>query len=1196
VPPVSRTSLQLAEALRTDLAAPAVLTSQQARLYSQAVRLEWGAGSLPRWTPEQAQAQYDDAVRLIEAAQILTDSDHLASAADCYRRAGDVLEWLGRVDRPELSRAGELAALPLLAAACYQLAGLPAMASGILARSWDEDDRATLFSAFLRGDFRNVQRWTTNFWRNNVDYTRLVGSAGLEPDQLAAEVVRSLGLFATAIERDEPVRLQLALRKLTGLSQFVARALDPCTWLTMSLTAAVAERYTRTSLWRGVEPLRTAMTDDGKRLLDVFVRTLFRHGRGLLWPSQEAGVRRLVSGGSFAMCTPTGSGKTTIAELAVVQTLHERTNGEGPPPLVIYLVPSRALAAEAETRLVADLHAVDPNLTVTGLYGGADWSLADAWLTAEGPAILVSTVEMAESLLRYVGPLMLPRVRLLIVDEAHQVQFLGSRDSFNSLFRAEDRSARLEQFAARLFTNAPTCRAIALSAVAGGAEEHIAKWFARDSAATALGTNYRSTRQLVGVLECRADGSSVIRLELLNGRRLQLADRESEAYIPRPFAAMPRVTGRLRADTGAFVRTHVLWAAIQLAHAGRRVLISVTSLLDSALGQFRELFESQASWVAGLPSFFVAPTSPNLSEIYEACLTACDDYCGATSHEAFFLRHGIAVHHGQLPVRVRRLMTETVRAGITPITVATSTLTEGVNLPFDVILLPSIVRPELGADPPQWEVLSAGEFLNLAGRAGRPGTGVEGLTLIAVPTEGTSRADTKARREQEERVRREARRVEELFDSVHRGPGTANGRSPIATLLNSLWLLWQQASRTSDADAFLRWLEAALPGTEAGRAAPVSDAARDLSDALDAVDLILLAAVEEAERLQSGALSGTELEAHIKRLWSHTYAHYASRETAWLERIFVTRGVAIPTRIYPDRDRRRFLYQLGLPPAFASGFESVSDRIELELRGATGFVDWSVEQRYALFERIASILESEPRFGFRRIPAGTNWQSILRWWLQAPGLGSPSVDEVRDWLRVGTSEFEFRLGVAISSTVAAVWTRVRPDDDAVPDLETWRELTGLPWSAFWLRELLAWGTLDPVVAFVIGSGHASTRLAAMPYISSYDDWWQVSGDTDRENYYHPGRLRRWFDDQVRPRRYAGPRDRIVVAATLTREPGANTPSTISVHASFDGRRVLWFDGAGYHLASSEMEPPDPLVFGNHDFVLLPRESVVQSMP
>lgn len=95
-------------------------------------------------------------------------------------------------------------------------------------------------------------------------------------------------------------------------------------------------------------------------------------------------------------------------------------------------MPSRALAAEVEAKLSRVLRNLnEPPINVTGLYGGTDWGPTDAWLTSENQTVLICTHEKAEALIRFLGPLFLHKVSLVVIDEAHAIQFDGSRKNYS---------------------------------------------------------------------------------------------------------------------------------------------------------------------------------------------------------------------------------------------------------------------------------------------------------------------------------------------------------------------------------------------------------------------------------------------------------------------------------------------------------------------------------------------------------------------------------------------------------------------------------------------------------------------------------------------------------------------------------------------------------------------------------------------
>ena len=120
-----------------------------ARLYSQRVRLRNNQEGLDAWSI--ARARLDclfDAVRLVEVALILGGDGDASSSA--LRRAAELLEWIG-----DLADTDAAPSLVPLSAACYQLAGYPARASGVL-RSAAPEARGSLLGLLLAGDFERL--------------------------------------------------------------------------------------------------------------------------------------------------------------------------------------------------------------------------------------------------------------------------------------------------------------------------------------------------------------------------------------------------------------------------------------------------------------------------------------------------------------------------------------------------------------------------------------------------------------------------------------------------------------------------------------------------------------------------------------------------------------------------------------------------------------------------------------------------------------------------------------------------------------------------------------------------------------------------------------------------------------------------------------------------------------------------------
>jgi hypothetical protein len=93
--------------------------------------------------------------------------------------------------------------------------------------------------------------------------------------------------------------------------------------------------------------------------------------------------------------------------------------------------------------------------------------------------------------------------------------------------------------------------------------------------------------------------------------------------------------------------------------------------------------------------------------------------------EAF--KYGIAPHHGSLPKIEQIFIERWIRKGYIKHVVATPTLAQGVNLPFDISIITFLNRYQEGEN----KDLSQAEVMNMLGRAGRAGMVSDGLALIA---------------------------------------------------------------------------------------------------------------------------------------------------------------------------------------------------------------------------------------------------------------------------------------------------------------------------------------------------------------------------------------------------------------------------------------------------------------------------------
>lgn len=1153
-----------------------------AKLYSQHTRLSTNQPSLQNWRENESWLRLHDAMRLT-ACGLLERELEIEGWQNSLRRAGELLEWLAHAELD----LGDIPLL-LLSSAVYQLAGYPARATGLFNQHDLDDDQSRILYYFLKADFPSLLQELIRFWSehgepltpNDLPWDDEENLSAAIHEWVTVETASALGVLCSFMRWGDEQRVDIAIQKLSAIADLFLHGRDPYSWLLAKLCSEVAFIYVATSLRRNLTALITTVSTLGAETLESYLRQSYLSCRALAWPSQASGIAQLQEQDSFVLCTPTGSGKTTIAEIAILQSLfaHEDTVDEDPfawlekleraKPLALYLVPSRALATEVEAKLAKVVAGVSrERVIVTGLYGGNDWGPTDAWLTADDRTILICTYEKAEALMRFLGPIFLNRVSLIVIDEAHNILFDGNVES---LSRGESRALRLESLSARLlaFLEDQQSRVIALSAVASGTEKLLSDWITGNEASLPVAKPYRSTRQLIGCLECAMTGSSEIRYDLLDNAALAFEEggQSDSPFIPHPFPRCPIPAKWHKEGAEKRIRPLLFWAAIHLTQTDdreqlRSVLISAPQQIGGYAEDFLGLLNKAWKEIDNLPTFFHAPTERVKLQLWQQSLAACEDYFSRDSREYQLLEKGIVVHHGKMPGILARLLVQLIDERIVHIVLATSTLSEGINLPFETVLVSSLQRWEGNGQ----RAITASEFGNLVGRAGRPGFGTEGRCLVVLP-----------KMENREPNRTQVRSAQQRYSTLlgqmqHRGNRTMPNpqtTSPLVQLLTQLEVLWRKIARSSSHDTFLGWLEQTSPVHKSTTILQGNTPQEDVLQALDSLDAIVLAAVVELENVSQEELSPDALEEKLQQIWRRSYAYYASSHEQRLQEIFVRRGMALKETIYPDKAYRRRLYHTSLPPVSGNQLLSLYGNIILHLQSGTEYATWSTAEKCGYIATAIEQLGAVQQFTLEDVSkTAPDWRDVLRWWVDPiNALVKPTKTQVSTWHRAVSKHFQYRFNWGLGSIIALATEEAFPDRITSPTLDEWPQ-TNLPWIAFWLKELLVWGTLDPVVAYLLAHKLEITRSTAAETAQQY---YEIYATAEPNEVYNASNIRQW-------------------AETLHNTSNSNQPeqwphqiNNVELHRDFTGHRqqwrvlpvvmddrINWIDPAGFHLATSE---------------------------
>jgi hypothetical protein len=581
------------------------------------------------------------------------------------RIAGEISELLSIIESvsEEFRRK-----MRMRSALLYELAEVPNLASAVLE---DRDFPDLLNDMFHR---RNFFR-TLGFNREAIEESSesvYVDSSDLE--QALSHDSMVLALYEQGLSEIPPSLIATSLVAVAKQIQLSMNASD------IQAFEAVINKRLNFATRRNVSDLLFSQLERVEFPAELWRTQLKALHGGLIDPNYD----------SWGFAAPTGSGKTFLARLLIIQALQDK-----PDSKVLYIVPTKALVHEVWLSLDQTLSDLGYSvIKVTPQIVELDSAENDKLASC---SVAVLTPEKADLLLRLGSQFVLDS-SLIVVDEAHHIE-AGTRGVLLELY--------LWRIRKLLQKNS---RVVFLSAVAPNIIE-FAGWLGRRSGGVVV--DHRSTRMRAGVYRIRKSGKR-------NQGWIDYADGTSILVVGGSSLVEKSQEKKL------------LQLASVMVNAGPVLIVAkgkgTTETLATKMKDYLiELGNAEQLSSSELDSDEMQRLDSRLErEMYQSVIMR------------ELLRYRIAYHHAGLPPRVRIAVEDAIRAGWVKYVFATTTLAEGVNFPFSSVIIQSLAlrNPPEKDKPTRYSPVTPRSFWNIAGRAGRPGYYSEGQAILFEPSLG----------------------------------------------------------------------------------------------------------------------------------------------------------------------------------------------------------------------------------------------------------------------------------------------------------------------------------------------------------------------------------------------------------------------------------------------------------------------------
>ena len=671
--------------------AQSILTSRQyiqhfAELITRRLRLELSAErhDEPKYTHSLSKLEYT-AHYFLNASRFVAETEAVVyshEAAVLFEQVSDLLKHKNLPNGPDI-RYNENQAV--LSALMYYLAGYEANAI-VLAEKYlkgvQPSDRSVYCACsclFLSKQFMVLRQYINDIWNKNPlpdlndyeDDSVLADFTFLAAERTTIHAAMHMMDYIRSGQEDE-------ISNSLNLLSFAAQGYDACGDTVGALITRTLRLVYETLSKRSLHTI-FANYQGNTDIIERYSRLLAAGNKPVseLWRSQLKFCPHILNEDQNAVISlPTSAGKTRLAEMAILRSLDRASEKR-----VLYLVPTRALAAEVE--LTLGDHFGPLGYRISALFGGYDLSDFEEQII-DDCHLLVTTPEKCDLLIRSKENFM-SNVSLVICDEGHQV---GSGT----------RGVTYEFVLSRILwhANMTSTRIVMLSAVLSNLDV-VSEWL---HAGISQSDRWKPTRSRLVYFGW-------------NGNNGQLSFLDDELKVGSQYAFVPGILDRKNTQ-----KSRDGWIgslAIHFAGVGTTLVFSPKPVQCETLAKkvFNIAKKSKIESLSGFQDTIDKEHIPVIKQVIgkNHLLVKC-------------LSRGIAFHHGRLPHSVRVRIERMVRSGLVTVIVANETLAQGINLPIKVIIIDKLSR---GSGD---NLVSVRDFWNIAGRAGRAGKEVEGYIVF----------------------------------------------------------------------------------------------------------------------------------------------------------------------------------------------------------------------------------------------------------------------------------------------------------------------------------------------------------------------------------------------------------------------------------------------------------------------------------